>query len=93
MDASRKLDNDEGAETLRVIADHLRRLGAIGQAGDILRRLNDHAGLASLLVDSGSWTEALALTKQYPELRQQVYLPYARWLAEQEQFVEAQQGK
>lgn len=93
VDASRRLDVDEGAETLRSIAEHLRRLGAISQAGDVFRRLNDNAGLASLLVESGTWAEALALVKKHPELRRDVYLPYARWLAEQERFVEAQQGK
>ena len=92
VDASRKLDTDEGAETLRSIADHLHRLGAFSQACDILRRLNDYPRLAGMLVSSASWTEALALSKQHPSLRKEVYLPYARWLAEQERFVESQQG-
>ena len=58
----------------------------------ILRRLEDHSALAAILVETGAWTEALALAKQHPSLNRDVYLPYARWLAEQEQFIEAQQG-
>lgn len=93
VDASRKLDATEDAPTLRIIADHLRRLGSVQLACDILRRLGDTTALAAALVEAGSWTEALALVKQQPALSRDIYLPYARWLAEQEQFIEAQQGK
>jgi intraflagellar transport protein 122 len=92
VDASRKLDTIDGATTLRSIANHLRRLGTVQQACDILRRLEDHSALAAILVETGAWTEALALVKQHPSLNRDVYLPYARWLAEQEKFIEAQQG-
>ena len=92
VDASRKLDTTEEAATLRSIANHLRRLGTVQQACDILRRLEDHSTLAAILVETGAWTEALALVKQHPSLNRDVYLPYARWLAEQEKFIEAQQG-
>lgn len=86
------MDTTDGAPTLRIISDHLRRLGSVQQACDILRRLGDTNALAVALVEAGGWTEALALAKQYPAISRDVYLPYARWLAEQEQFVEAQQG-
>lgn len=92
-DAARKLDPTDEPATLRLIADHLRRLGSAQQAFDILRRLGDNNALAAALIESGAWTEALALVKQVPALGKDVYLPYARWLAEQEQFIEAQQGK
>jgi hypothetical protein len=62
-------------------------------ACDILRRLGDATALAAALVECGAWTEALALAKQHPDISRNVYLPYARWLAEQEQFIEAQQGE
>jgi len=39
-DAARKVDTSD-AETLRLMADHLRRLGAVSQSCDIYRRLGD----------------------------------------------------
>jgi hypothetical protein len=93
VDASRKLSATDQASTLRIISDHLRRLGSVQLACDILRRLGDMTALAAALVDCGAWTEALTLAKQHPNLSRSVYLPYARWLAEQEQFIEAQQGR
>jgi intraflagellar transport protein 122 len=93
VDASRKLDVTDQASTLRIISDHLRRLGSVQLAVDILRRLGDTTALAAALVECGAWTEALTLAKQFPDLSRNVYLPYARWLAEQEQFIEAQQGE
>lgn len=93
VDASRKLDVTDQASTLRIISDHLRRLGSVQLACDILRRLGDTTALAAALVECGAWTEALTLAKQFPDLSRNVYLPYARWLAEQEQFIEAQQGE
>nr|CAH0101988.1 unnamed protein product [Daphnia galeata] len=92
VDASRKLDVTDQASTLRIISDHLRRLGSVQLACDILRRLGDTTALAAALVECGAWTEALTLAKQIPDLSRNVYLPYARWLAEQEQFIEAQQA-
>jgi len=48
--------------------------------------------LVELLIESEAWNEALAMVKEHPQLRKDVSLPYARWLAEQEKFVEAQQA-
>lgn len=92
MDVARKLDVNEEADNLRVIANHLRRLGAVAQACDVLRKLADHETLLNVLVESNAWNEALIMVKEQPEYRKSVYLPYARWLAEQEQFIEAQKG-
>ncbi len=91
VDVARKMDNTETVH-LRFIASHLQQLGAVAQACDVLRKIGDHHALVTLLVDSAAWNEALNLVKEYSEYRQAVYLPYARWLAEEEKFVEAQAG-
>ena len=91
MDASRRVDVND-MDTLRLIGAHLRRLGSVSEACDILRRLGDHRGLIELLVESQAWNEALALAKEHPAYHKEVYLPYGRWLAQQEKFREAQQG-
>ena len=91
VDVGRKIDASETAN-LRIIADHLHRLGAVAQSCDVLRKLGDREKLVQLLVDSAAWNEALLVVKEFPAFRQAVYLPYARWLAEQEKFIEAQKA-
>ena len=43
-------------------------------------------------VEAKEWEEAFALAEAYPEHREQIYVPYAKWLAESDKFVEAQKA-
>ena len=43
-------------------------------------------------VEAKEWEEAFALAETYPEHREQIYVPYAKWLAESDKFVEAQKA-
>ena len=36
--------------------------------------------------------QAFTLVEKHPEYKEEVYVPYAQWLAENDQFEEAQQG-
>ena len=48
--------------------------------------------VAEMYVLAKEWQEAFIIVEKHPELRKLVYLPYAQWLAERDQFAEAQKG-
>ena len=39
-----------------------------------------------------SFHQAFALVETHPDLKDEVYVPYANWLAENDRFDEAQEG-
>ena len=38
--------------------------------------------MVGLYVEAGEWTDAFQLAEQHPEYREQIYVPYAKFLAE-----------
>ena len=46
----------------------------------------------TLYVEAKEWEEAFNLAEKYPEYREHIYVPYAKWLAESDKFVEAQKA-
>ena len=68
VDISRKLDANEAVQHLRLISDHLKRIGAVAQACDVLRKIGDQKTLVELLVESAAWNEALSIAKEKPEV-------------------------
>lgn len=49
--------------------------------------------MITLHVEARNWDQAFILVKKNPIFIPLVYLPYAEWLAENDQFIEAQKGK
>lgn len=83
-----KTDN----ELLISISEHLKRLNQSSAAAEIYRRLGDTASVLKLYVEAKDWTPAFRLVENEPEYKAMVYVPYAQWLAENDNFVQAQKG-
>lgn len=92
MDVARKLDRAE-KEPLAKCAAYLQQLHNHTGAAECLTKMGDTKALVRLHVDSENWEEAFALAKKHPEFKNQVYIPYAGYLAENDKFEDAQQGK
>ncbi|CAG0883204.1 unnamed protein product [Darwinula stevensoni] len=91
VEVGRKLDKAD-SEGMKACAGHLQRLGQLTYASDLYQRLGDTKSVVMLYVEAGDWEEAFVLAEKHPEFRQEVYMPYAKWLAESDRFVEAQQA-
>ena len=56
------------------------------------KKVGDFKSVVTLYVEAKDWSEAFTLADKYPEYREQIYVPYAKWLAESDKFVEAQKA-
>ena len=54
--------------------------------------MDDTESMITCYVEAEAWEEAFALGENHPEFRQIIYVPYAKWLAEHDKFLEAQKG-
>ena len=62
-------------------------------AAEVYKKIGDVKNLVSIFIKSCQWDEALKLVEEHPDLKPNFYVKYATWLAENDQFVEAQKGK
>ena len=91
VDTGRKLDKAD-TEPLAAVGDFLRQLGSLQYAQEIFRKKGDFRAVVRLYVEAGEWKEAFQLAEQHPEFKEDIYVPYAKFLAESDRFVEAQQA-
>ncbi|KAK6627629.1 hypothetical protein RUM44_010107 [Polyplax serrata] len=91
LDVGRKLDRAD-REGIELVARHLQRLGALSFATEMYRKLGEEKSIILLHVEAKDWKEAFALAERHPQYKDLVYAPYARWLAENDRFVEAQKA-
>lgn len=92
MNVIRTLDKGDH-NNLSLCASYLIKHKQFFTAAEVYDKMGDHVNLAKVYVESNQWDEAFKLVNQYPDMRETVYLPYAKWLAENDKFIEAQQGK
>lgn len=91
MNTAKSLDKGDH-KNLALCAKYLQQLKHYFLAAEIYQKIGDFANLAQVYVDSCQWGEAIKLLDQYPDLKETIYLPYATWLAENDRFIEAQEG-
>ncbi|KAJ3025722.1 UNVERIFIED_CONTAM: hypothetical protein HDU68_006772 [Siphonaria sp. JEL0065] len=59
-------------------------------AAECLIKMGDISHLLTLHIELMQWEEAFRIAETYPEFSQQIYLPYATWLAMNDRYMEAQ---
>ncbi|XP_066911742.1 intraflagellar transport protein 122 homolog isoform X2 [Clytia hemisphaerica] len=84
--------NKADTEPLEKCAHYLTKLQKYQMAGEILQKLGDNKKLIKLYVESQQWEEAFILVETHQNLKDEVYVPYANWLAENDRFDEAQEA-
>ncbi|XP_075289324.1 intraflagellar transport protein 122 homolog isoform X3 [Opisthocomus hoazin] len=91
IEIARKLDKAE-REPLSKCAFYFKKLDNPGYAAETYMKVGDLKALVHLHVETHRWEEAFALSEKHPEFRDDVYVPYAQWLAESDRFEEAQKA-
>ncbi|KAG9333809.1 hypothetical protein JZ751_010088 [Albula glossodonta] len=91
IDIARKLDKAE-REPLSKCASYFKKLKHHGYAAETYSKMGDLRALVLLHVDACHWDEAFELVERHPQFRDDVYVPYAQWLAENDRFEEAQKA-
>uniref|UniRef100_A0A8C6RX79 Intraflagellar transport protein 122 homolog n=1 Tax=Nannospalax galili TaxID=1026970 RepID=A0A8C6RX79_NANGA len=91
IDIARKLDKAE-REPLLMCAGYFKKLDSPGYAAETYLKIGDLKSLVQLHVDTKRWDEAFALGEKHPEFKDDIYVPYAQWLAENDRFEEAQKA-
>ncbi|XP_072576357.1 intraflagellar transport protein 122 homolog isoform X3 [Vulpes vulpes] len=91
IDIARKLDKAE-REPLLMCAYYFKKLDNPGYAAETYLKIGDLKSLVQLYVETQRWDEAFALGEKHPEFKDDIYVPYAQWLAENDRFEEAQKA-
>ncbi|XP_061864221.1 intraflagellar transport protein 122 homolog isoform X2 [Colius striatus] len=91
IEIARKLDKAE-REPLLKCAFYFKKLDNPGYAAETYMKVGDLKALVHLHVETHRWEEAFGLSEKHPEFKDDVYVPYAQWLAENDRFEEAQKA-
>uniref|UniRef100_A0A1A8SDL8 Intraflagellar transport protein 122 homolog n=2 Tax=Nothobranchius rachovii TaxID=451742 RepID=A0A1A8SDL8_9TELE len=91
IDVARKLDKAE-REALAKCAVLFKRLKHHGYASETYSKMGDLKALVELHVETQHWEEAFLVVEKHPQFKNDVFVPYAQWLAENDHFEEAQKA-
>ncbi|KAF1756874.1 hypothetical protein GCK72_013328 [Caenorhabditis remanei] len=91
IEISHKIDKGD-LETMKKLSSYFIRKHEFGLASRIFQSINDMKSIVDMHVNAGHWTDAFAIADRHPKYVEDVYLPYARFLAERDRFEEAQKA-
>lgn len=78
---------------MELVAFNLKRLKVLPLAAEVFKKLGNEAEVVQLHVEAHDWSEAFHLAAEMPDILPNVYYQHAQWLAENDQFIEAHEGK
>ncbi|XP_020611190.1 intraflagellar transport protein 122 homolog isoform X2 [Orbicella faveolata] len=84
--------NKADTEGLKQCAYYFKQLDQHGYATEMYLKIGDIRALLELHVETKHWDEAFELAEKHPEFKDEVFVPYANWLAENDRFDEAQEA-
>ncbi|CEF71315.1 Intraflagellar transport protein 122 homolog [Strongyloides ratti] len=84
--------NKGNTELLRTIGYYLIKKEEFNVASTIFTSINDVRSLLNMHIAARQWDDVFAICNNNPQYMDIVYLPYARWLAEEGRFDEAQEA-
>eukprot|EP01004_Peranema_trichophorum_P002730 NODE_1765_length_1818_cov_66.009440_g1496_i0.p1 GENE.NODE_1765_length_1818_cov_66.009440_g1496_i0~~NODE_1765_length_1818_cov_66.009440_g1496_i0.p1 ORF type:complete len:562 (+),score=141.20 NODE_1765_length_1818_cov_66.009440_g1496_i0:104-1687(+) len=91
IDVCRQLNKNE-MQAIKTCGQYFRKHGIHQYAKEAYLKINDLKSLMQLHVEMLKWDEAFQLLESHPEYAEEVYLPYAEWLALNDRFDEAQEA-
>jgi intraflagellar transport protein 122 len=92
LDIVRKLDKAD-TDLLSKCAELLKNLNQFNFAAEVYEKMGNVDRLLELRMEFHQWEEVFALAEKYPNFKITAYYGYAQWLAENDRFEEAEEGK
>ncbi|KND02004.1 uncharacterized protein SPPG_02510 [Spizellomyces punctatus DAOM BR117] len=91
IEVARKVSNSDTKALSRCVY-FFRKHNHHAYAAETLVKMGDIAHLLNLHIELQHWEDAFKLAETHPEFTEQIYLPYANWLATNGHYVEAQEN-
>lgn len=92
METGRNIDKGSGND-IYIVADALISIGRLEAANELYQKLGDQQAMIVMAVKLENWQQAFQLVKQFPQYKENVYIPYAQRMARDNNFIEAHKGK
>lgn len=75
-----------------MVAINLKRFKVLPLAAEVYQKLGDDTQVVHLHIEAHDWSEAFRLSADNSTLLAEVHFEHAKWLAENDHFIEAHEG-